>query len=82
MTHNTTLNNHSGSVAEKTIVQHANPETKISVRLLTMKDGNTYPTNPTNGYSSQWVDGFQGCLARGSTNHRFATCLKKNDPNT
>ena len=82
MTHNTTLNNHSGSVTEKTIVQHANPETEMCVRLLSMKDGNTYSTNPTNGYSSQWVDGFQGCLARGSTNHRFTTCLKKNDPNT
>ena len=46
-----------------------------------MKDDNKYPTNPTNGYISQWVDGFQGCLACGSTNHRFSTCPKKDNPN-
>ena len=52
MIQNTALNNQSGSVAEQTIVQHANLEAKINERLLTMKDGNKYPTNPTNGYIS------------------------------
>ena len=53
MTQNTALNNHSGFVADQTIVQYANPEAKISERPLTMKDGNKYPTNSTNGYISQ-----------------------------
>ena len=58
MTQNNALNNYSGSTAEQTIVQHANPEAKISERPLTMKYGNKYLTNTTNGYISQWVDRF------------------------
>ena len=35
--------------------------------LVEQDDGKIYPTNPTNGYISQWVDGFRGRLACGST---------------
>ena len=36
----------------------------------------------TNGYISQWVDDFRGCLVCGSTAHRFVTFPKKNDKNS
>ena len=70
--------NHQGSAAEQTITQHTNTDSKQSDRPLTKRNnGKYYPTNPTNGYISNWEDGFQGCLGCGNSQHRFATCTNK-----
>ena len=70
--------NHQGSASEQTITQHTNPEAKKSDRPLTRRNnGKYYPTNPTNGYISNWEDSFQRCLGCGDSQYRFATCTDK-----
>ena len=55
--------NHQGSAADQIITQHTNPGANQSDRPLTKRNnGKFYPTNPTNGYISNWEAGFQGNL--------------------
>ena len=66
--------NHQGSVAEKTITQHINPEARQSEQPSTIgNNGKHYPTNPTNGHISKWEDGFHIYLACGASQRRFPT---------
>ena len=73
--------NYQGSAAEQTITEYTNPGANQSDRPLTKSNnGKFYPSNPTNGYISNWEDGFQGCVGCGDSQHRFATCTDKQKP--
>ena len=52
--------NYQGSAAEQTITEYTNPGANQSDRPLTKRNnGKFYTTNPTNGYISNWEDGFK-----------------------
>ena len=50
----------SNSQAETTITQHSNtsPSLDLSKYLVVIGDGNVYPRNPTNGYTSKFPMAF------------------------
>ena len=72
---------HSGSNVEQTMKDYSTSDDTLpfSRPLVTKPDGLTYPKNPCNGYVSKWPNAFSSCLACGSTNHRFASCSKKDN---
>ena len=73
--------NHQELSKEQTVTQHTNPDARQSERPLTTRNnGKRYRTNPTNVYISKWKDGFQRFWACGASQHRFATCKQKHDP--
>ena len=69
---------HLGSNTEQTIQRCSASNTLTTSRpLVTKPNGLIYLKNPCNEYISKWPDGFSDFLACGSTNHRFASCSKR-----
>jgi len=74
------MNNRSPLHADSKVVYYSNTsqedqtivDTTAKTRSLVIKqDGMIYPKNPTNGYVSQFTDGFDGCLGHGSNQNQF-----------
>ena len=69
---------HSSSNTEQTIQRYsASNVFNTSQSLVTKQDVIKYPNTPCNGYVSRRPDSFSGCLAYGSTTHRFSSCPNK-----
>ena len=71
---------YSNSLAEQTIGEYSpSISSRADKPLVAGKNRKMYPQDPTNQYSSHYLDEFKDYIDCGSTAHRFRMCPRKDE---